>query len=41
MSPVHGLAVIALTIAVLGTAHLAAMSFGDNRLSRAIVAMGI
>jgi len=39
MSPVHGVAVIALVIAVFGTAHLLALS-SDSRPSRALVALG-
>jgi hypothetical protein len=39
ISPVHGIAVIALVIAVFGTAHLLSLSH-DNRLSRAYAALG-
>lgn len=39
MSPVHGVAVIALTIAVFGTIHLLALG-SDSRPSRAFVALG-
>lgn len=39
MSPTHGVAVIALVIAVFGTAHLLALS-SDSRPSRALVALG-
>jgi len=39
MSPAHGVAVIALVIAVFGTAHLLALTH-DNRLSRALVSLG-
>ena len=39
ISPVHGIAVIALVIAVLGTAHLLSLS-NDNRASRAFAALG-
>jgi hypothetical protein len=39
ISPVHGIAVIALVIAVFGTAHLLTLS-NDNRLSRAFVSLG-
>jgi hypothetical protein len=36
---VHGIAVIALIIAVFGTAHLLALSH-DNRAARAYVSLG-
>lgn len=39
MSPVHGIAVIALVVAVFGTAHLVALGH-DNRASRALIALG-
>lgn len=39
MSPVHGIAVIALVVAVFGTAHLVALGH-DNRTSRALIALG-
>ncbi|HXK36071.1 MAG TPA: hypothetical protein VJ553_00630 [Candidatus Paceibacterota bacterium] len=39
ISPVHGIAVIALVLAVFGTAHLLSLST-DNRLTRAIAALG-
>jgi len=39
ISPVHGLAVIALVVAVFGTAHLLTLSH-DNRATHAILALG-
>jgi len=39
ISPIHGLAVIALVIAVFGTVHLLALTH-DNRFSRAWVSLG-
>ena len=39
MSPVHGVAVVALVIAVFGTAHLLALT-SDSRPSRALIALG-
>ena len=39
ISPIHGIAVIALVTAVFGTAHLLALS-SDSRASRALVALG-
>jgi hypothetical protein len=39
LSPVHGVAVIALVVAVFGTAHLLALS-SDNRASRALISLG-
>lgn len=39
LSAVHGIAVIALVVATLGTAHLLALS-NDNRASRALIALG-
>lgn len=39
LSPVHGVAVIALVVAVFGTAHLVALTH-DNRLSRALISLG-
>lgn len=39
ISPVHGIAVIALVVAVFGTVHLLALS-SDSRPSRAFVALG-
>ncbi len=39
ISPVHGIAVIALVVATLGTAHLLALS-SDTRTSRALLALG-
>lgn len=39
ISPVMGVAVIALVLAVFGTAHLLALST-DSRPSRALVALG-
>jgi len=39
MSPVHGVAVLALVLAVFGTAHLVALS-SDSRPSRALMALG-
>ena len=39
ISPVHGLAVIAMVTAVFGTAHLLALS-QDNRFTRALVSLG-
>jgi len=39
MSPTHGIAMIALIVAVFGTAHLLALSH-DNRASRALVSLG-
>lgn len=39
ISAVHGIAVIALVIAVFGTAHLLALS-SDSRPSHALVALG-
>lgn len=39
LSPVHGIAVVMLIIAVFGTAHLLALTL-DNRFSRALVALG-
>ena len=39
MSPVHGIAVVALVVAIFGTAHLLALS-SDTRPARALVALG-
>jgi hypothetical protein len=39
ISAVHGIAVVALIIAVFGTAHLLALS-SDTRASRALVTLG-
>jgi hypothetical protein len=39
ISPIHGLAVIALVIVVFGTVHLLALTH-DNRFSRAWVSLG-
>lgn len=39
ISPVHGIAIIALVIAVFGTLHLLALS-NDNRASRALISLG-
>lgn len=39
LSPVHGIAVVAFTVAVFGTLHLLALTH-DNRASRAFVALG-
>lgn len=39
ITPIHGIAVIALIVAVFGTAHLAALS-SDSRPSRALIALG-
>jgi len=39
ISPVHGIAVIALVVATFGTAHLLALS-SDSRVSRAFVSLG-
>lgn len=39
ISPVHGIAVIALVTAVFGTIHLLALSH-DNRASRCVVSLG-
>lgn len=39
ISAVHGLAVIALVLAVFGSAHLVAVS-RDTRFSRALIALG-
>ena len=39
ISPVHGIAVLALIVAVFGTTHLLALTH-DNRASRAFVGMG-
>jgi hypothetical protein len=39
MSPVHAVALLALIVAVFGTAHLLSLS-ADNRLSRAWVSLG-
>ena len=39
LSAVHGVAMIALIVAVFGTAHLLALS-SDNRASRALVSLG-
>lgn len=39
ISPVHGVAVIALVVAVFGTLHLLALT-KDNRASRALVSLG-
>ena len=39
MSPVRGVAVLALVLAVFGTAHLVALS-SDSRPSRALMALG-
>lgn len=38
-SPVHAIALLLFIVAVLGTIHLLAIGT-DNRLSRAIVALG-
>ena len=40
LSAVHGIAVIALVVAVLGTAHLLALT-NDNRAGRALVSLGM
>ena len=39
ISPVHLLAGVAATVAILGTAHLLALT-ADNRLTRAFIALG-
>ena len=39
ISAVHGIAVVALIVAVFGTAHLLALS-SDTRASRALVTLG-
>lgn len=39
LSPVHGIAVVALITAVFGTAHLITLTH-DNRLGRAVLALG-
>lgn len=39
ISPVHGIAVIALILAAFGTAHLLSLS-SDNRVTRALAALG-
>lgn len=39
LSPVHGIAVLSLVVAIFGTAHLLALT-SDNRLSRALIALG-
>lgn len=39
ISATHGLAVIALVVAVFGTAHLLALS-SDTRPARALIALG-
>jgi hypothetical protein len=39
ISAVHGIAIIALVVAVFGTAHLLALS-SDSRASRALVSLG-
>lgn len=39
LSAVHGIVVLALVLAVFGTAHLLALS-SDNRASRALIALG-
>jgi len=39
MSPTHGVAMVALIVAVFGTAHLLALSH-DNRASRALISLG-
>jgi hypothetical protein len=39
ISPVHMLAFLAFSVAVLGTAHLVALTV-DNRASRAYIALG-
>jgi hypothetical protein len=39
ISATHGIAVIALVVAVFGTAHLLALS-SDSRAGRALVALG-
>lgn len=39
ISAVHGIAVIALVLAIFGTAHLLALS-SDSRPSRALLALG-
>lgn len=39
ISAVHGIAVIALVLAVFGTAHLLALT-NDNRFGRALLALG-
>lgn len=40
ISPVHMLAFFAVCVALFGTAHLLAVSAGDNRASRAWLALG-
>lgn len=39
ISPVHLIASLAATVAVLGTIHLLSLS-ADNRFTRAVVALG-
>jgi len=39
LSAVHGIAVIALVLAVFGTAHLLALT-SDNRFGRTLVVLG-
>jgi len=39
LTAVHGIAVIALIVAVFGTAHLLALS-GDNEYSATLVSLG-
>lgn len=39
ITPVHGIAVIAFTLAAFGTAHLLALS-SDSRAARALLALG-
>jgi ABC-type xylose transport system permease subunit len=39
LSAVHGIAVVALIVAVFGTTHLLALT-NDNRFGRAIMALG-
>lgn len=40
LSAVHAIAVLALVVALFGTAHLIALSHPDNRLGRALIALG-
>lgn len=39
ISPVHGIAVVAFSLAVFGTAHLLALT-SDSRPARALLALG-
>lgn len=39
LSAVHAIAILALVLAVFGTAHLLALT-NDNRLGRALIALG-